>query len=157
MCVLQGCRLLICPELGVYVGLSGEQRLAISEPVPQLYTEPSIEKQRALKELADIAHMNNIYLVCSVVEKADHFYNTTVVFDPSGRVIGRHRKIHLYLEAGLTPSPDPPRKIYIPEFGQVGMYNLMMKLPFCLLPITSPLIWINIFIHECFQCRHNKH
>lgn len=120
---LQGCRLLICPELGVYMGLSGEQRLAISEPLPEIFTEPSGENQRSLRALAETARTNGIYLVCSVVEKEDVFYNTTVVFDPSGRMIGRHRKIHLYLEAGLTPSKEKPQLIYIPELGQVGACN----------------------------------
>ncbi|XP_022662573.1 vascular non-inflammatory molecule 2-like isoform X1 [Varroa destructor] len=115
----QGCGLLLCPELGLYIGLTAEQQLRIAEPVGKLNTEPLNESQPALAALAQTARNNGLYLVCSVIERDDAFYNTTVILDPHGKVIGKHRKMHLYLEAGLIPSHEKPRKVYIPNIGQV--------------------------------------
>ncbi|OQR71837.1 vascular non-inflammatory molecule 2-like, partial [Tropilaelaps mercedesae] len=115
------CGLLICPEHGLHTGLSVEQRLLSSEPIPLLDTEPSDENQIALATLAKTARANGLYLVCSVIERDEAFYNTTVILDPRGKIIGRHRKMHLYSEAGLMPSREKPRKVHIPGIGQVEL------------------------------------
>jgi len=48
--------------------------------------------------LSDAARVNKVVLVAgSIPEKADgHLYNTSFVFGKSGRLLGRHRKIHLF-------------------------------------------------------------
>lgn len=54
--------------------------------------------QEAWLRMSDAARENGVYLVGgSIPEKAEgKLYNTSFVFDPDGRQLGRHRKMHLF-------------------------------------------------------------
>ena len=60
------------------------------------YAEEGIGMTRAA--LADMARRNNLWLVGgSIPEKEDgKVYNTSFVYDPEGREVARHRKVHLF-------------------------------------------------------------
>jgi len=51
------------------------------------------------QEMSLIARRNNIFLVGGSIPEIDeenHIYNTSYVFDPQGRQIAKHRKMHLF-------------------------------------------------------------
>jgi len=53
---------------------------------------------RIWKSLQKMAEENHIYLIGGTMpeEDGDRLYNTCFVFDPSGKQIARHRKVHLF-------------------------------------------------------------
>ena len=81
-----GAKLVILPEHSDAIG-KGERRFA--SPVPGAQSE----------FYAALAKKHEIYLHCgSMTEKSstDRPYNTSLVFDPSGRQIGLYRKLHMF-------------------------------------------------------------
>jgi omega-amidase len=56
------------------------------------------ENSRTLNEISDTASRFGVYVIAgSIPEKnSGKIYNTSFVFDKNGRVIGRHRKMHLF-------------------------------------------------------------
>jgi N-carbamoylputrescine amidase len=71
-----------------------EKYFALAEPVPG----PTISA------LSDAARRLNVAIITSVYEKAaDKYYNTAVVVDSAGKLLGKYRKMHI---------PDDPRNHY---------------------------------------------
>ncbi|MGX8796707.1 carbon-nitrogen hydrolase family protein [Fusibacter sp. JL298sf-3] len=90
------------------------------------------EEGEVWKALSNLAKTYGIFLVGgSVPESADgHLYNTSYVFDPMGKEVAKHRKIHLFdvsvtggqhfkesevLSAGVEPT------VFQTPFGKVGL------------------------------------
>ena len=85
----RGARLVLLPEHAPYLGPSaGYQEGAEAIPGP------------TSARFADLAQRHGVYLHAgSMVERTDipgKYANTSLVFDPSGALIARYRKIHLY-------------------------------------------------------------
>lgn len=84
-----GARFVSLPELWTYLG-PGHDEPGIAEQIPGELT----------RMLADKARERSLYLHAgSFLERVpehEKFYNTTVVFDPSGDIIARYRKMHLF-------------------------------------------------------------
>jgi deaminated glutathione amidase len=84
-----GARLVALPEVWTYLGPDVGNHDA-AEPIPG----PTIER------LAERARRHGIYLHCgSVSERAagePRLFNTTVVVGPSGEIVAKYRKIHMY-------------------------------------------------------------
>ncbi|WAR21149.1 NIT2-like protein [Mya arenaria] len=93
-----------------------------AEPIPGPSTDTLVKS----------AQENKIYLVGgSIPEKdGDKIYNTCVVFDPSGNMIGKHRKMHLF-------DIDVPGKIRFQESETLspGDDFTMVDTPMCKLGI----------------------
>lgn len=54
-----------------------------------------------MQALTTAAKENAIYLIAGIAEVADEgLYNTAVILDPSGRLIAKYRKTHLYFPSG---------------------------------------------------------
>jgi omega-amidase len=86
---LQGADFLCLPEYfstGSVPGRFGE----LAESIPGKTTEG----------LCDIAKKNNINIVASLAEKDGSSIYNTAVFVGNGKVLGKHRKIHLFLDEG---------------------------------------------------------
>lgn len=62
-----------------------------------LYAE-EFENSETLSVISDAARYNDMYIVAGSVPELykDKIYNTCVVFDRTGKMIGKHRKIHLF-------------------------------------------------------------
>lgn len=86
----------------------------------------------AFNTLSKIAKDNGIYLVAGSVPESDHgrVYNTSYVFDRSGSLIGKHRKVHLfdinveggqYFKESDTLSPGDSVTVFDTEFGRMGL------------------------------------
>lgn len=62
-----------------------------------LYAE-NIENSQTVSVISKAAEYNNMYVIAgSIPEECDgHLYNTSLIFDKNGTIIGKHRKIHLF-------------------------------------------------------------
>src|SRR5262249_41262745 len=71
----------------------------------------------------NLAKTNHIYVVLSLYERdGTVVYNTAILLDPNGKLIGKYRKVclpHGEIEAGVTPGKDYP--VFETKFGKVGM------------------------------------
>ena len=82
--------------------------------------------------LSDIAREGNRYVIGGSIPEMDNgkIYNTSFVFDRCGKLIGRHRKIHLfdidvkggqYFKESDVLSPGSEITVFDTEFGKMGV------------------------------------
>lgn len=73
--------------------------------------------------MAGLARAYNVYVVFGMLEKENQFlYNTAVLLDRSGAIVGKHRKVQLPLaevSGGITPGDTVP--IFQTDFGRVAL------------------------------------
>jgi predicted amidohydrolase len=103
---------ILLPE-GMTVAGTGKGDAEVSEPVPGPTTE----------RLGELARRKHAYVVGGIYEReAPAVYNTAVLIDRQGRLIGKYRKVYLpreEIEAGLTPGNAYP--VFRTDFGKVGI------------------------------------
>jgi predicted amidohydrolase len=103
---------ILLPEGMTVVG-TGKGDAEVSEPVPG----PTTDK------LGAVARRRHSYIVAGIYEReSPAVYNTAVLIDREGRLIGKYRKVYLpreEVEAGLTPGNDFP--VFRTDFGKVGI------------------------------------
>lgn len=104
--------LILLPE-GTTVVRTGLPYAEVAEPIPGPVT----------LRLGEIARSKNAYLAAGVYEREGTvIYNTAVLLDRQGELVGKYRKVYLpreEYEAGLTPGADFP--VFDTDFGRVGM------------------------------------
>ncbi|MDR0356992.1 MAG: carbon-nitrogen hydrolase family protein [Clostridiales Family XIII bacterium] len=82
--------------------------------------------------MSDLAKTNGVYLVGGSIPEfeADRVYNTAFVFAPDGRLLAKHRKVHLFdadIAGGVrfkeseTLSPGSSLTTADTEFGKIGV------------------------------------
>lgn len=84
-----GARLVSLPEVWTYLG-ADNGKAGTAETIPGPLTDQLAAKAR---DLDIYLHAGSIY---EQVEGEDRLYNTTVVFNPQGEIIGTYRKIHMF-------------------------------------------------------------
>jgi predicted amidohydrolase len=93
-------------------GVSGDLEKR-AHPVPGPITE----------RLGESAKKNKLWVVTAVVERdGDAIYNTAVLIDRNGRLVGKYHKVHLptsEAEDGMTPGSD--YQVFDTEFGKIGL------------------------------------
>jgi len=104
--------ILLFPEGMTVVG-TGISYVDIAEPVPGPTT----------KRLGELARQRNSYVAAGIYESEGHaVYNTAILLDRQGRLVGKYRKVYLpreEYEAGLTPGNSFP--VFDTDFGRVGL------------------------------------
>jgi predicted amidohydrolase len=109
---VQHADLLVLPEGVTEIG-NGKTYLDLAEPVPGPSTAT----------LGALARDLHTYLVAGVVEReGPAAYNTAVLIDRSGALIGKYRKVYLpreEIEGGLTPGDSYP--VFDTDFGRLGL------------------------------------
>lgn len=108
----QGADLICLPE-GVTVCGTGKSYVAVSETLPGLSTE----------FLGKLAKKHNLYIAAGIYEReGEVVYNTSILLDRNGNLMGKYRKVSLpreEIEGGITPGEDYP--VFDTDFGKVGM------------------------------------
>ena len=108
----QGADIVCLPEGITVVGL-GKKYLDVAEPVPGPSTE----------FLGKIAKKHNMYIVAGIYEKEKEVvFNTSVLLDRQGELLGKYRKVCLpreEIEGGITPGISFP--VFDTDFGRIGM------------------------------------
>lgn len=96
-----------------------------------LYAEP--EGGDTWQTLRDLAREHRVFLSAGSVpeiDEAGHIYNTAYVFDPEGRQIAKHRKMHLFdvdirggqrFKESETLSPGREATVFDTPFGPMGL------------------------------------
>ena len=90
------------------------------------------ENSEFLRAVGNIAKENNLILVAGTVpEKAgDRIYNTSFVYGKDGKLLAKHRKVHLfdiniergqYFKESDTFSPGNKVTIFDTEYGKIGL------------------------------------
>ncbi len=98
---------------GITVVGTGKKPVDVAETIPGPMTG----------WLGAVAKQRNAWIVAGMYEREGAtVYNTALVFDRSGRVAGKYRKVYLpreEIEAGLTPGNDYP--VFDTDFGRMGV------------------------------------
>lgn len=75
------------------------------------------------KRLGELARQRNSYIAAGIYESEGHaVYNTAILLDRQGRLVGKYRKVYLpreEYEAGLTPGNAFP--VFDTDFGRIGL------------------------------------
>jgi len=104
--------LMVLPETLTCQG-NGLSYFDVAEPIPG----PSTEYFGAL------AKKHGMYLVAGLVERdAPCIYNTGVLIDPDGQLVGKYRKVALprtEIEVGIAPGHEYP--VFDTKFGKLGI------------------------------------
>jgi predicted amidohydrolase len=103
---------ILLPE-GITVVGSGKTYAEVAEPVPGPTTA----------RLGEVARRHSSYLAAGIYERDGAvIYNTAVLLDRAGRLVGKYRKVYLpreEVEGGLTPGNEYP--VFRTDFATVGM------------------------------------
>ena len=108
----QGCDLILFGE-GLSVVGSGKSYYDVAESIPG----------RCSDDLAALARKHRIFLCGGLYERdGDAAYNTAVLFDRTGKQVGKYRKVHLPWPEwvnGLQPGDEFP--VFHTELGAIGI------------------------------------
>nr|XP_033199193.1 vanin-like protein 1 [Bombus vancouverensis nearcticus]XP_033199194.1 vanin-like protein 1 [Bombus vancouverensis nearcticus]XP_033199195.1 vanin-like protein 1 [Bombus vancouverensis nearcticus] len=101
---------------------------AVDEYIPCTGTDVNVSE--TLRRLSCAARENRIYVVVNIAEKrlanhtdarpsneTWHYHNTNVVFDRTGKIIARYRKVNLYMEAEFDKIEIPEIVTFDTDFG----------------------------------------
>ena len=104
---------IVCLGEGITAVGNGQSYISLAEPVPG----PTTDK------LGVKARQHHMYIVAGLYEREGvAVYNTAVLIDRQGNVVGKYRKVYLpreEIEGGLTPGMDYP--VFETDFGRIGM------------------------------------
>ncbi|MBN1561212.1 carbon-nitrogen hydrolase family protein [candidate division KSB1 bacterium] len=104
---------IVCLPEGITIVGTGKSYLEVSEPVPGPTT----------RFLGQLAKEHNMYIVAGLYEKdGPVLYNTAVLLDRTGELLGSYRKVCLpreEIEGGITPGKEFP--VFDTDFGRIGM------------------------------------
>ncbi|MBK5293091.1 MAG: carbon-nitrogen hydrolase family protein [Acidobacteriia bacterium] len=110
--VRPGTDVILLPE-GITVVGTGKTYAEVAETIPG----PTTGK------LGAMAKRKNAYIAGGILEREGiAIYNTAVLLDRQGQLVGKYRKVYLpreEIEGGLTPGNDYP--VFDTDFGRVGM------------------------------------
>jgi predicted amidohydrolase len=110
----QGADVVLFPELILSAGYAlGERYRKVAETVPG----PSLDN------IAKLAAERKLYVIVGLAEKTDSgmLYDSAVMFDRKGRILGKYRKSHIYpaTESIFTRGQELP--VFQTDFGTVGL------------------------------------
>ncbi|WP_250525393.1 carbon-nitrogen hydrolase family protein [Caballeronia sp. GAWG2-1] len=120
----EGAQLVLLPEYFCYMGFKDTDKLAIREtpgagPIQQF--------------LSDAAREHRVWVIGGTLPlqsaEPDRVLNTTLVFDPAGKQVGRYDKIHLFnfekgeesFDEARTICPGSEVRTFDAPFGRVGL------------------------------------
>ena len=92
---------------------SGEMlALALADPVPGKLTD----------RFAAVAKKHSMYVLAPIYERdGDKVYNSTIIFDRTGKIIGKHHKTHLPIMETWTVTPGDKYETFDTDFGRIAV------------------------------------
>ncbi|ELU04224.1 hypothetical protein CAPTEDRAFT_168223 [Capitella teleta] len=140
----QSVNVIVFPEYGLTgLGWSRDSLREVAEVIPDPNEEDSIpcdlpdsNLTQVQQSLSCLAKENNMYIAvnmvsweqCSPVDDedcpGDHFYlyNTNVVYDMTGKLVGRYRKWTLYYETALNEPKAVEHDYFDTPYGRMGTF-----------------------------------
>jgi len=114
-----------CPYATKFFREYGEQIPADGEPIP--------EASLTVKTVSDLARSHKIWIIGGSVPEIleDRVYNTCLVFNPSGEIVARHRKTHLFDIDVAATATRPAIKFKESDVLSPGEQLTMVDLPWC--------------------------
>lgn len=113
---LAGTDLILLPEIWATGYFSFDNYHAEVEPLDGPFRERFAAKAKALK--------THLFAGSFVEKEGDNYYNTSLLFNPEGELIGTYRKIHLFrygsAEGQLLTAGEHPTVVET-SFGKVGL------------------------------------
>ena len=83
------------------------------------------------EQIAAIAARHNMHVGACFFERAGaRYYNTAVLFDRAGRLLGKYRKIHLPPQEACVLTPGRSMTVLATELGNIGFmicYDIMFR------------------------------
>lgn len=90
------------------------------------------DESPTLKAVSRAARDSEVYLVAGSIPERDqdHIYNTSFIYNPTGELIGRHRKLHLFdidvpgqiqFKESETLTPGDQVTVVDTDFGKLGV------------------------------------
>ena len=94
----QGSQIVCLPEIwnGPYATTSFP---VYAEPIPETAEALHPQRHPSTYMMAQAAKENGVYVIGGSISERDEqgrIYNTCVTFDPQGRIVAKHRKVHLF-------------------------------------------------------------
>jgi len=132
MAAASGAKVIVTPEY-VTTGISFHlrDRIRLSTPVPPSPTKGALWQEAGeemAKHLVDYAHLADeldVYLVVNVLERAQEdklrYYNTLLALDPEGRMVGKYRKINLYIREHLLETAGDELAYFDTPYGRFAL------------------------------------
>ncbi len=116
----EGANLMVCCELALSAFLfSRDDYMALAQTIPGPATET----------VGAAARKANAYVIFGLPEKdGGDLYNSLAVLGPKGNLVGRYRKIHLWLTENQTFKRGEDLCLFDTEFGKIGSticYDIM--------------------------------
>ncbi len=116
----KGARIVCLPELFTSLYFPQEEKFE-TEKIAETIPGPTT------KALSNTAKENKIFLIGgSIYEKSGNvFYNTTVVFDDDGKILGKYRKIHvphdaMFYEQNYFKDGDLNYQVFQSKYANIG-------------------------------------
>lgn len=108
----EGCDFICFPEIFL-IGMVGEKISEYAQEIPGEQTA----------KFSSLAKENGIHIVMgSIVEKeGSNFYNTSVLIDDSGEILGKYRKINLWNGEKLHRKPGDRTFVFDTKYGKIGI------------------------------------
>ena len=121
-----------CEEYVPYIAEAARQRadlVVLGETVPSVgVNEQPHETAESIPGpttdyFGELAKKHNLHIVLSLYERDEHLvYNSAVLLDPDGKLLGKYRKVclpHGEVEKGIAPGSAYP--VFDAKFGKVGL------------------------------------
>lgn len=100
-----------------------------------LPSPPTKEQSPSFHALSDLAKESKVYLVGGSIpeywEETKKYYNTSLTFDPSGKLLATHRKVHMFdidipgkikfVESEVLSPGNKVTLVDLPEYGKIAV------------------------------------
>ena len=107
---------IVFPET-ILTGIEGE-------PVMFKSMAETLDDGESMKRICQLAKLYHVYIAYGFAEKDAHserLYNSVVMIDDTGKVMGSYHKTHLFAPAEVWDTPGDTYPIFETSFGKVGI------------------------------------